>query len=428
MDLFIVPTIGFDLLYAFVIVRLDRRDLVWINVTTNPTAQWVARQLTEMGYWGSRCGRRAVWVAALQTDGTEVRISGLKHQRRSAMEHYAGLDVSLKETSVCIVDRAGQIVREVKASTEPDAILAVLADEAFTIERIGLEAGPLSQWLYSELAEAGLPVICVETRHMKAALSAQVNKSDRNDARGIAHMMRVGLYRPVHVKTLASQKRRMLLTSRQLLQAKALDIESDLRGTLRNFGFKVGMVGTVKFEARIRELVADHPDLVAIVEPLLIARKVLREQLGVLHRQLLAAVRHDEVCRRLMTMPGVGPVVALTFRVTVDVPGRFTKSKAVGAIFGLTPRRHQSGEIDRTGGISKCGDALMRTTLYQAAQVMLTRTNKWSWLKAWGMKIARRRGMKRAIVAVARRMAVIMHRMWVDGTEFCWTREEVAAA
>ena len=343
------------------------------------------------------------------------------------MNHYAGLDVSIKETSVCVIDGAGQVVREVKVPTEPEAILAVLADEAFAIERIGLEAGPLSQWLYSALADAGFPVICVETRHMKAALSAQVNKSDRNDARGIAHMMRVGLYRPVHVKTLASQKRRMLLTSRTLLQAKAIDIESDLRGTLRNFGLKVGMVRVAKFEARIRELVADHPDLATITEPLLIARRVLREQLGVLHRLLLAAVRHDEVCRRLMTTPGVGPVVALTFRATVDVPARFASSKAVGAVFGLTPRRHQSGEIDRMGGISKCGDAMMRTMLFEAAQSMLTRTIKWSWLKAWGMKIARRRGMRRAIVAVARRMAVVMHRMWVDGTEFRWTNSATAA-
>ena len=344
------------------------------------------------------------------------------------MKQYAGLDVSIKETSVCIVDGAGQVVREIKVATEPETILAVLVDEALTIERIGLEAGPLSQWLYSELAEAGLPVICVETRHMKAALSAQVNKSDRNDARGIAHMMRVGLYRTVHVKTLASQKRRMLLTSRKLLQAKAIDIESDLRGTLRNFGLKVGMISTVKFETRIRELVADYPDLAAIAEPLLIARRVLREQLGVLHRQLLAAVRHDEVCRRLMTTPGVGPVVALTFRATVDVPARFTNSKAVGAVFGLTPRRHQSGEINRMGSISKCGDAMMRNVLFEAAQSMLTRTIKWSWLKAWGMKIARHRGMKRAIVAVARRMAVIMHRMWVDGTEFRWTNSTAVAA
>ena len=158
------------------------------------------------------------------------------------MQHYVGLDLSVKETSVCIVDKAGKVIREVKVATKPVPILAVLTEEALAIERIGLEAGPLSQWLFSALAEAGLPVICVETRHMKAALSAQINKSDRNDARGIAQMMRVGLYRPVHVKTLASQKRRMLLTSRQLLQAKALDIENDLRGTLRNFGLKVGMV------------------------------------------------------------------------------------------------------------------------------------------------------------------------------------------
>src|SRR3982074_1335334 len=214
------------------------------------------------------------------------------------MQYYVGLDVSVKETSVCIVDKAGKVMREVKVATKPVAILAVLTEEGLAIERIGLEAGPLSQWLYSALAEAGLPVICVETRHMKAALSAQINKSDRNDARGIAQLIVCGLSRPVHVKTLASQKRRMLLTSRQLLQAKALDIENDLRGTLRNFGLKVGMVGTVKFEARILDLVADHADLAAIVEPLLSARKVLREQLGVLHRPLLEIVRPDEVCRR----------------------------------------------------------------------------------------------------------------------------------
>ena len=344
------------------------------------------------------------------------------------MEYYAGLDVSVKETSVCIIDGTGWIVREVKVPTEPEAILAVFAGEPFSIKRIGLEAGPLSQWLYGELAEAGLPMICVETRHMKAALSAQVNKSDRNDARGIARMMRVGLYRPVHVKTLISQKRRMLLTSRQLLHAKARDIENDLRGTLRNFGLKVGIVGSAKFELRIRELVTNYSDLATIVEPLLIARKVLRDQLGLLHRLLLAVVRNDDVCRRFMTMPGVGPIVALTFRATVDVPARFKNSKTVGAIFGLTPRRHQSGEIDRMGGISKCGDAMMRTVLFEAAVAMLTRTIKWSWLKAWGMKIARHRGMKRAVVAVARRMAVIMHRMWVDGTNFEWKRKEVATA
>src|SRR5207253_10939317 len=194
------------------------------------------------------------------------------------MQHYVGLDVSVKETSVCIVDKAGKVIREVKVATKPVPILAVLIGGALAIERIGLEAGPLSQWLYSALAEAGLPVICVETRHMKAALSAQINKTDRNDARGIAQMMRVGLYRPVHVKTLTSQKQRMLLTARQLVKAKAIDIESDLRGTLRNFGLKVGVVGEAKFEARIRELMKYDPDLTEIVEPVLIARRTLRQQ------------------------------------------------------------------------------------------------------------------------------------------------------
>jgi len=355
-------------------------------------------------------------------------LSGLKHQKeKRSMDHFAGLDISVKETSVCIVDDTGKIVREVKVASEPEALLAVLKDCAYRFKRIGLEAGPLSQWLYSGLAEAELPVVCVETRHMQAVLKARINKTDRNDARGIAQMMRAGLYRPVHVKTLRSQKLRMLLTHRQLLLSKAIAIENELRGTLRNFGLKVGMVGTVKFETRIRELVENLPDLAVLVEPLLVVRRVLRQQIGLLHRHLLTIARDDDVCRRLMTVPGVGPVVALTYRATVDVPARFKNSKAVAASFGLTPCKYQSGEIDRDGRISRCGDEMMRVMLYEAAQVMLTRTNKWSWLKAWAMQIARHRGMKKAIVALARRLAVILHRIWVDGTVFRWTREVVTA-
>src|SRR5215831_12529410 len=343
------------------------------------------------------------------------------------MAYFAGLDVSVKETSICIVDDTGKIVRQARVASEPEALLQVLTNNNYRFKRIGLEAGPLSQWLFSALAEADLPVICVETRHMRAVLKAQINKTDRNDARGIAQMMRVGLYRAVHVKTLRSQKLRMLLTHRKLLQSKAIAVDNDLRGTLRNFGLKVGIVGAAKFEVRIRELVEGFPDLAVLIEPLLIVRPVLREQIGILHRRVLSVVRDDEVGRRLMTVPGVGPVVVLTYRATVDVPARFRKSKSVGAVFGLTCSRYQSGEIDRPGAISRCGDEMMRTMLYEAAHIMLVRLAKWSWLKAWAMQIARHRGMKKAIVALARRLAVIMHRIWVDGTEFRWTREVAAA-
>ena len=285
----------------------------------------------------------------------------------------------------------------------------------------------MSQWLVNRLAESGLPVVCVETRHMKALLKAQqVNKSDRNDARGIAQMMRVGLYKPVHVKTLESQERRMLLTSRKLLQKKLLDVESDLRGTLRNFGLKVGVISSAKFEVRIRELVDGFPRLAAIVEPLLTVRKVMRQQFATLHKMLLDIVRRDPVCRQLMTAPGVGAVVALTYQATVDQPHRFRQSKAVGAHFGLTPKRHQSGDTDYDGGISKCGDPMLRTMLYEAAQSLLFVSKKWSWLKAWGMQVAKRRGMRRAIVAVARRLAVVLHRMWVDSADFRWSNRPAA--
>ncbi len=228
-------------------------------------------------------------------------------------------------------------------------------------------------------------------------------------------MMRVGLFKPVHVKTLVAQEQRMLLTSRKLLQRKLLDVESDLRGTLRNFGLKVGIVGGSRYEARVRELVAGFPRLAAIVEPLLSVRRVMRQQFAVLHKMLLDTVR-----------PGVGAVVALTYRATVDQPQRFLHSRAVGAHVGLTPKRYQSGEIDYDGGVSKCGDALLRTMLYEAAHSLLTHSRKWSWLKAWGVRVAQRRGMRRAVVAVARRLAVVLHRMWVDGSEFRWRKGSAA--
>jgi transposase len=344
------------------------------------------------------------------------------------MKHYAGLDVSVKETSVCIVDEMGKICREAKIPTHPEDLAAELNNPALRLERVGLEAGPLSQWLFSGLATAGFPVICIETRHTKAFLKAQVNKSDRNDARGIAQMMRVNLFRPVHVKTLESQNRRALLTARKLLQEKAFAIENDIRGLLRNFGLKVGVIGAVAFEQRILELTEGISDLGEIMASLLDARRALRDQFARLHRKLLSIVRDDNVCRRLMTIPGVGPVVSLAFRATIDVPARFKNSKAVGPALGLTPVLKQSGESNRIGRVSLCGDAMMRSLLYEAAQVMLTRVTKWSWLKAWAMSIAKRRGQQKAIVALARRLAVIMHRVWSDGTEFLWTRETLPKA
>lgn len=343
------------------------------------------------------------------------------------MTHYAGLDISVRETSICIVNEAGTIVREARVPTEPSAIIEVLTAPGIACRRIGLEAGPLSQWLFNALVEAGLPAICVETRHMKAALAAQVNKTDRNDARGIAQMMRVGLYRPVHVKTRISQEKRMLLTSRKLLQGQIRALESDLRGSLRTFGLKIGATSAGSFDERVRELVVEVPALAAIVGPLLAAREALRAQFAVLHRMLLKLVRSDSVCARFMSVPGVGPIVALTFQATVDQPQRFAKSKAVGAHFGLAPRQHSSGEIEYSGRVSKCGDAMMRSVLYEAAHTLLTHTRRWSSLKAWGVRIAMRRGLRKATVAVARKIAVILHRMWIDGTEFRWSAEPVAA-
>ncbi len=344
------------------------------------------------------------------------------------MEHYAGLDVSLELTSVCVVDAQGQVVREVKVASEPEALIGFLCRQDLEIARVGLEAGPLSQWLHAGLVAAGFEAVLLETRHVKAALSAMTVKTDRRDARGIAQLLRLGWYRPVHAKSASAQEVRSLLTARKLIQGKLLDVESGIRGVLRGFGLKVGTISRGRFEARIRDLVEGQTMLETVVGSMLAARAALQAEFAKLHRALLVLVRADPVCRQLMSVPGVGAVVAITFRSGVDDPGRFRRSRDVGPHFGLTPRKYQSGEIDVTGSISKVGDRMVRTALYEAASVMLTRTVRMSALKSWAMGVARRRGAKKARVALARKLAVILHRMWVDGTSFRWTNEATAAA
>ena len=343
------------------------------------------------------------------------------------MGYFAGLDVSLEETTICIVDDAGTIVREVRVPSEPEAHVAFFEACGMKMERVGLEACSLTAWLHGGLTEAGIPAICIEARQAKAAMGAMPNKTDRNDARGIAQIMRTGWYRAVHVKNPSCRAWRALLTARRMVLNKRRDIENGIRALLREVGLKVGTPSRKDFPARVRELAADDPVLMSLAESLLSVIEVMTREVERLTKRAIDEVRVEPTCRQLMTVPGVGPLTALAFRATIDQPGRFRKSRDVGAHLGLTPRRYQSGETDVQGRISRCGDELARTALYEAAHSLLIRSTKWSALRAWGMNIAKRRGMARARVAVARKLAVILHRMWVDGSEFLWSKQAPAS-
>lgn len=345
------------------------------------------------------------------------------------MDYYAGIDVSLEWSSVCVMDAGGKIVREGKVASEPEALIVWFGSLGFGLARIGLEAGPLSQWLYAGLREGGFAVELLETRHVRSAFKAMPVKTDRNDARGIAQLMRLGWFRPVHCKSIAAQEMRALLTARKLIQSKLYDVEMSLRGILRGFGLKVGATTPRRFAGRIKELVAGHVTLETIAAAMLSAHEVLLREFNRFEKRLRGTARLDARTRLLMSAPGVGPIVALTYVSAIDDPARFKSSKAVGAHFGLTPKKYQSGETDFTGRISKIGDASVRTALYEAAHVMLVRAVKGSGLKSWAMKLARRAGMKKAKVALARKLAVILHRMWVSATSFvCAPSSKPAAA
>ena len=335
--------------------------------------------------------------------------------------HYVGLDVSLETTSICVIDDAGATIWRGKCSSDPNTITAMVRQHAPGAVRVGLETGQLSNWLTLSLRRRGVPVICMDARHAKAALSLQINKTDANDAFGLAQVVRTGWYREVAVKSMDAHTLRMLLVARSRLVSQRQATANTIRGLLKTFGLVVARGSKGLFPVRVREQIAGNPALIAIIEPLLAVWYAVRDQVAMLDRQMLARARNDQVARRLMTIPGVGVVIALAYTAVIDDPARFRRSVSVGAYLGLTPRRYQSGEVDTTGHISKCGDSLLRGYLYEAAAVLLHRDARVSILKSWGLALAKRIGMRRAKVAVARKLAVIMHRIWSDHSEYRWT-------
>jgi transposase len=338
------------------------------------------------------------------------------------VKQYVGLDVSQKETAVCVVDQNGRVLFEGKAASDPGALARLIGKRAPAAERIGFETGAMASWLWHELKRVGLPVVCVDARHAHAALSVRMNKSDPNDARGLAELIRVGWYREVRVKSDDSQAVRSLLVARSRLVSIRRDLENHVRSLLKEIGLLFPRAIGEQFRSHVRRLLDQHV-LRSIVDGLLAVHEQVEQQQAALDKRVRDKAKADETTRRLMSVPGGGVVTALAFR----HPARFRSAQTVGAYLGLTPRRKQSGEQDYNGRISKWGDRLLRTYLFEAASVLLHRTQRWSTLKAWGIRLMKRVGAKKAKVAVARKIAVILHCIWTDGTSFEWEAQEKMA-
>ncbi|MBN7808888.1 MULTISPECIES: IS110 family transposase [Agrobacterium] len=339
------------------------------------------------------------------------------------MKQYVGLDVSQKETAVCVVDETGRLIFEGRAKSDPGALASLLAKKAPDAERVGFETGAMSSWLWHELKKIGMPVVCIDARHAHAVLSVRMNKSDENDARGLAELVRIGWYREVAVKSEASQKVRSILIARSRLVTMRRDLENQVRSMLKEYGLIFPRAIAGQFQRYVTDLTGEGHVLWTVLLPLLSVHSHVCRELEGLDRQIRQMARTDETTRRLMTVPGIGVVTALTFRHTIDDPSRFRSAASVGAYLGLTPRRKQSGETDTVGHVSRWGDRLLRTYLFEAASVLLHRTKPWCSLKAWGLRLAKRNGMKKEQVAVARKLAVILHCIWIDGTSFQWGKE-----
>lgn len=343
------------------------------------------------------------------------------------MTHYVGLDVSQKTTAICVVDAAGRRLWRGQCASVAERIEQTVRRQAGDDAQIGIETGPMTPWLVHELRGRGLEVACLDARHARAALKMQLNKTDQNDAEGLAQIMRTGWYRSVHVKSLEAHHARALLGARTQLVSMTTRLSNHIRGVLKTFGMLPGTMRGLPFEQRVEALLADRSDIAPIVRPMLVAWRQLREQIATFDKVVRVLVKASPTCRLLMSVPGIGAVSVLAYVSTVEDPGRFARSRAVGAHLGLTPRQYQSGEIDRSGRISRCGDTLARTLLYEAAVVILHRVKRASSLKDWALAIAKRSGMGKARVALARKLSVILHSVWRSGEPFRWSEQAADA-
>jgi transposase len=338
------------------------------------------------------------------------------------MPCFAGLDVSKGSTQICIIDADGTTLREGAVDTTPKAIIGFLRGERRRYVRVGLETGNMSSWLYEGLSKARLPVVCVDAEHASVSLKTQRNKTDRNDAQGLAAIMRSGAYKSTHIKSAANRIIRAMLSSRELLVAKGRDTENAVRSVLHGLGLRIAKAPRTTFSERARAMVVGDAVAGSIIEPLLRVQAAIAVERDAIKKALESIAKADPICARLMTAPQIGPLTALTFRCAVDEPLRFKRSRSVGAHFGMTPRTRQSGETSSRGRISRWGDGSVRRMLYLAASGLFRKRVRPSWLVDWAMEVAARRGRGRAIIATARRLAVILHQMWVSETDFRWER------
>ncbi len=346
------------------------------------------------------------------------------------MKQYAGLDVSLKEISICVVDGNGKVVVRGTLPTEPEAVAGFLAKQRITPERIVHESGQLSIWLQRGLEKLGLPVTCIDARRAHKALSAKLNKSDRADAEGLANLARTGWFTAVHVRSETSDRLRTLIGARERLIRLRKDLEGHIRGVLKTWGIRMTGIGQGRLRQGFRDQLAAAGEtdltLAMIADGFITTHQMLCAAAHSLENEIKAIAKESLLARRLMTIPGVGPIVSLNFIALVDDASRFRRAADVGAFLGLTPRRYQSGEMDYSGRISKCGDARMRSLLYEAAGCLIHQVKRFSSLKSWAVRLAGRKGFKKAAIATARKLAVLMLTIWKDGTEFEWKKEAFA--